>query len=150
MAWDEGRPTLATLLSGVRRDWGVTSNVVLHTPPSLSRNLTTVVTHHPRMHPDTHIVSVVVTRTPCAAQDTRSVITVITRVTLPAPFLCAPRHGDFVSRYKILLPPEQQDMVLASPDEMRAAVLRLLAVFKVTEGQYEMGKTKVFFKPGDD
>ena len=58
------------------------------------------------------------------------------------------RHGDFVSRYKILLPREQQDIVLASEQQTRAAVLQLLAVFKVPDGQYEMGRTKVFFKPG--
>jgi myosin heavy subunit len=53
-----------------------------------------------------------------------------------------------VSRYKILLPSEQQDMVLASEQQTRAAVLQLLAVFKVPPGQYEMGRSKVFFKPG--
>jgi myosin heavy subunit len=53
-----------------------------------------------------------------------------------------------VERYKILLPPEQQDMAVASEDQIRAAVLQLLAVFKVPEGQFEMGRTKVFFKPG--
>lgn len=58
------------------------------------------------------------------------------------------RHADFVSRYKILLPAQQQDIVLASEAQTRAAVLQLLAVFKVAEGQYEMGRTKVFFKPG--
>ena len=58
------------------------------------------------------------------------------------------RHGDFVARYKILLPREQQDIVLASEKQTRAAVLHLLSVFKVPEGQYEMGRTKVFFKPG--
>lgn len=53
-----------------------------------------------------------------------------------------------MSRYKILLPREQQDIVLASEEQTRAAVKQLLAVFKVPEGQYEMGRTKVFFKPG--
>jgi myosin heavy subunit len=64
------------------------------------------------------------------------------------PCYLLPRHGDFVSRYKILLPREQQDIVLASEQQTRAAVLQLLAVFKVPDGQYEMGRTKVFFKPG--
>lgn len=54
-----------------------------------------------------------------------------------------------MSRYKILLPREQQDMVLASEEQTRSAVKQLLAVFKVKEGQYEMGRTKVFFKPGE-
>jgi hypothetical protein len=54
-----------------------------------------------------------------------------------------------VSRYKILLPREQQDMVLASEEQTRSAVKQLLAVFKVKDGQYEMGRTKVFFKPGE-
>lgn len=53
-----------------------------------------------------------------------------------------------MSRYKILLPREQQDIVLASEEQTRAAVKQLLAVFKVPDGQYEMGRTKVFFKPG--
>ena len=59
------------------------------------------------------------------------------------------RHGDFVSRYKILLPPEKQDIVLSNEAQTRAAVLQLLGVFKVPEGQFEMGRTKVFFKPGE-
>ncbi|WIA33590.1 hypothetical protein OEZ86_006714 [Tetradesmus obliquus] len=58
------------------------------------------------------------------------------------------RHADFVTRYKILLPREQQGMVLHNDGETRAAVVQLLAVFKVPPGQYEMGRTKVFFKPG--
>jgi len=61
-------------------------------------------------------------------------------------FVC--RHGDFVSRYKILLPPDKQDIVLSNEQQTRSAVQQLLAVFKVPEGQYEMGRTKVFFKPG--
>lgn len=58
-------------------------------------------------------------------------------------------HADFVQRYRILLPREQQDIVQSSKAETRAAVLRLLGVFKVPPGQYEMGRTKVFFKPGE-
>lgn len=69
-----------------------------------------------------------------------------TCVLLSCAVMC--RHGDFVSRYKILLPREQQDIVLASEQQTRAAVLHLLSVFKVPDGQYEMGRTKVFFKPG--
>lgn len=53
-----------------------------------------------------------------------------------------------MSRYKILLPREQQGIVLASEEQTRDAVKQLLAVFKVPEGQCEMGRTKVFFKPG--
>jgi myosin-5 len=58
------------------------------------------------------------------------------------------RHADFVQRYKILLPREQQGMVLHNDAETRAAVVQLLAAFRVPSGQYEMGRTKVFFKPG--
>eukprot|EP00878_Enallax_costatus_P022226 GHUV01023569.1.p1 GENE.GHUV01023569.1~~GHUV01023569.1.p1 ORF type:complete len:1540 (+),score=641.95 GHUV01023569.1:53-4672(+) len=58
------------------------------------------------------------------------------------------RHADFVQRYQILLPREQQDMVLSNEVGTRSAVQQLLGVFKVPPGQYEMGKTKVFFKPG--
>jgi myosin-5 len=58
------------------------------------------------------------------------------------------RHADFVQRYKILLPREQQGMVLHNDAETRAAVVQLLAAFRVPPGQYEMGRTKVFFKPG--
>lgn len=58
------------------------------------------------------------------------------------------RHADFVTRYKILLPPEQQGLTLRTDADTRAAVQQLLAVFKVPPGQYEMGRTKVFFKPG--
>jgi hypothetical protein len=32
--------------------------------------------------------------------------------------------------------------------QAKKAVLQLLAVFKVQQGQYEMGHTKVFFRPG--
>jgi myosin heavy subunit len=32
--------------------------------------------------------------------------------------------------------------------QAKAAVLQLLAAFKVQQGQYEMGHTKVFFRPG--
>jgi hypothetical protein len=79
-----------------------------------------------------------------------SVLTSFNCCMLPICLLCflVPRHGDFVSRYKILLPREQQDMVLASEQQTRAAVVQLLAVFKVPPGQYEMGRSKVFFKPG--
>jgi myosin-5 len=59
------------------------------------------------------------------------------------------RHADFVQRYKILLPREQQGMVLHNDAETRAAVVQLLAAFRVPPGQYEMGRTKVFFKPGE-
>lgn len=58
------------------------------------------------------------------------------------------RHADFVQRYKILLPPPQQNISLHSQAEIRAAVLQLLGVFRVPQGQFEMGRTKVFFKPG--
>jgi myosin heavy subunit len=39
-------------------------------------------------------------------------------------------------------------MVLHNDAETRAAVVQLLAAFRVPPGQYEMGRTKVFFKPG--
>eukprot|EP00775_Hariotina_reticulata_P008956 gene8956-9132_t len=58
------------------------------------------------------------------------------------------RHIDFVERYKILLPHDQQDQVMSGASQARAAVLNLLTIFKVPPGQFEMGKTKVFFKPG--
>lgn len=58
------------------------------------------------------------------------------------------RHADFVQRYKIMLPCDQQNLALHNEAEARAAVMQLLSVFKVPQGQYEMGKTKVFFKPG--
>eukprot|EP00879_Flechtneria_rotunda_P012719 GHRR01013282.1.p1 GENE.GHRR01013282.1~~GHRR01013282.1.p1 ORF type:complete len:1481 (+),score=699.13 GHRR01013282.1:1396-5838(+) len=58
------------------------------------------------------------------------------------------RHAEFVVRYKILLPPLEQGMALKSAADAKAAVLKLLSVFKVAHGQFEMGRTKVFFKPG--
>jgi hypothetical protein len=62
---------------------------------------------------------------------------------------CAlPRHIDFVERYKILLPHDQQGKVLSGGSQAQAAVLNLLTIFKVPQGQFEMGRTKVFFKPG--
>lgn len=57
-------------------------------------------------------------------------------------------HADFVQRYKIMLPRQQQNLALHNEAEARAAVLHLLTAFKVPQGQFEMGRSKVFFKPG--
>ena len=55
-------------------------------------------------------------------------------------------------RYKILLPAEQQAHVDKGRLEGQAALSateELLRQFKVPLGQYEMGRTKVFFRPGE-
>jgi myosin heavy subunit len=71
------------------------------------------------------------------------------------------RHGDFVERYKVLLQLGQQGIVGfekqgfgPSKQQTRDAVERLLSIFKVPntpdrpDKPYQMGRTKVFFKPG--
>ncbi len=57
-------------------------------------------------------------------------------------------HGQFVERYKVLLPPEQQSAAVLEGRGVLGAVQQLLAAFRVQEGQYEMGRTKIFFRPG--
>lgn len=76
-------------------------------------------------------------------------------------FLAVDSHGDLVERYKVLLLLGQQDDVsngkqqaVSSTQQTIDAVEKLLSIFKVpnkpTEPDklYQMGRTKVFFKPG--
>jgi len=61
-------------------------------------------------------------------------------------------HAAFVERYHVLLPPELRATLglagLGGAGARRDAVLRLLAAFKVEAGSYQVGRSKVFFRPG--
>lgn len=73
----------------------------------------------------------------------------VSRAGFPTRYL----HAHFVDRYKILLPKEQQaamgSAAAGAGADVQRAVLDLLGVFKVPPGQYEMGRSKVFFRPGE-
>jgi hypothetical protein len=68
----------------------------------------------------------------------------VSRAGFPTRYL----HAEFVRRYKILLPVEQQEVVARDAAGTRQGVRALLAAFRVPQGQFEMGHTKVFFRPG--
>ncbi|GFR42870.1 hypothetical protein Agub_g3861, partial [Astrephomene gubernaculifera] len=60
------------------------------------------------------------------------------------------RLEDFASRYSVLLPPEEQ-LSLARQQrgsDSRQTCLALLDKFGLKPGQYQLGRTKVFFRPG--
>jgi myosin-5 len=58
-------------------------------------------------------------------------------------------HAAFVERYRKILPEEQQSVLdVGGGRGVREAVSALLAAFGVKPGQYEIGHTKVFFRPG--
>ncbi|GBF94946.1 myosin-2 heavy chain [Raphidocelis subcapitata] len=57
-------------------------------------------------------------------------------------------HAAFVERYRVMLPKEQQAALdMDGGRGVREAVKALLDAFGVKEGQYEIGHTKVFFRP---
>lgn len=61
------------------------------------------------------------------------------------------KHQEFVERYRVLLPAEQQGLAAAAVEgdvAVREAVQQLLGLFGVADGEYELGSTTVFFKTG--
>ncbi|GLC37064.1 hypothetical protein PLESTB_001395600 [Pleodorina starrii] len=60
------------------------------------------------------------------------------------------RLEDFASRYSLLLPPEEQELLLRQQGSVgsRQVCLTLLERFGLHSGQYQLGRTKVFFRPG--
>jgi myosin-5 len=66
-------------------------------------------------------------------------------------------HAQFVERYRTLLSPEQQEALAlkkgkgggnGSSSSSAAEAEALLSSFGVPKGKYEIGRTKVFFRPG--
>lgn len=58
-------------------------------------------------------------------------------------------HAAFVERYRVMLPRAQQAaLAIGGGRGVREAIVTLLDAFGVKKGQYEIGHTKVFFRPG--
>ncbi|KAI8476203.1 MAG: P-loop containing nucleoside triphosphate hydrolase protein [Monoraphidium minutum] len=58
-------------------------------------------------------------------------------------------HAAFVERYRVMLPRAQQAALGGGGGRgVRDAIVTLLDAFGVKPGQYEIGHTKVFFRPG--